>query len=428
MGQSVELASAETENRLLSCLITSNMGPTNALALGLARDDFAWEVDALIYDAVVRIAERGHSIDTTVLAEELASSNHLDAIGGTAVIDQLAAVPHDPNLITQYVEIVRDRAMRRRVMAGFEQSAQVLLSEPDGKKAVERVQQTMFRAFDRYMHSAFNGIDAEGLRAAWDVSEGEQEYMLPPYEFMVDEIYGYARGTLTIWGGYPGDGKSIIGLRTFIENAAAGKKVAMLSLEMTQHQMTVRMLSYLTGISTDRIEQKDISDDEVIALESAWDTIETWDIEIYCDPSMTVEDLRAIQMRERYDVIVIDYLQRFDFVTWDQVPRMARQLKNLALSTMCAIVLLSQVNPKETKPGANPFTIPDNLSLYGGRATGHEADNIFFIWGDRDKNEYGGWDRNGYGLLLCTKVRQGHDEWRRSMVFIPSRVTWEPEQ
>lgn len=425
MAQSVELASADTENRLLSCLISSNMGATNALALGLARDDYAWEVNSLIHDAITRIAERGHSIDPTVLSEELAGSNHLDAIGGTAVIDQLAAVPHDPNLITQYVEIVRDRAMRRRVMQGFERSAQVLLSEPDGKKAVERVESVMFRAFDRYMHSAFSGMSGQDLRNAWESSDGEQEYMIPPYEFMVDQIRGFARGTLTIWGGYPGDGKSIVGLRTAIENAAAGKKVGFLSLEMTQHQMSVRMLSYLTGISTDRIEEHDVDENEIEAIEAAWNTIETWNITIYCDPSMTVDDLRALQMRERFDVIVIDYLQRFDFVSWDQVPRMARQLKNIALSTMCAIVLLSQVNPKETKPGANPFTIPDNLSLYGGRATGHEADNIFFIWGEREMDQYGSWNRNGYGLLLCTKIRQGKDGWKERMVFVPSRVTWE---
>lgn len=425
MAGSVELASAEAENRLLSCLINVRMGPASALALGLARDDYAWEVNALIHDAITRIVERGHSVETTVLCEELASSDHLDAIGGEAVINQLAASPHDPNLLPQYVEIVRDRSMRRRVMKGFESGTQILLSEPDGKKAVELVQDNMFRAFDRYLQSAYSGLSPEDLRNAWLLSKGVSDYVPYPYDSMNHLSIGRALGTLSIWGGYPSDGKSTMALRSVVTVCASGRKAALVSLEMTQEQLTVRLLAFITGISADKIQRNDIDLEQQALIEAAFDTIESWQLTIYCDPSMTVQDLRAIQMRERYDYIAIDYLQRFDFVSYDQVPRMARQLKNLALSTLCAIDLLSQVNPKEIRPGSNPFTKPDNLSLYGGKATGHEADNIFFIWGQRQQDEHGGWQRNGHGLLICTKGRQGTPEYEIPMVFDPTRVTWE---
>lgn len=425
MAQSVELASAETENRLIACLINVRMGPASALALGLNRDDYGWEVNALIHDAISRITERGHAVDQTVLCEELAGSDHLDAIGGEAVINSLAASPHDPNLLPQYVEIIRDRAMRRRVMAGFETGAQILLSEPDGKVAVELVQDNMFRAFDRYLQSAYSGMTPSDLRTTFNLTGGIARTIPYPYEFMNDYGIGREVGTLNIWAGYPSDGKSTMAIRSTVVACVAGEKSALVSLEMTAAQLTMRFLCYLTGINSTRIQKGELDDDEKGALQAAFDTMESWDLTIYCDPSMTVADLRAIQMRERYTYICIDYLQRFDFVTYDQVPRMARQLKNLALSTMCAIDLLSQINPGETRARQNPFTKPDNLKLYGGKATAHEADNVFFIWGMRDQDDHGGWQRNGYGILMCTKGRQGIPEYEERMVFIPSRVTWE---
>lgn len=401
------------------------MAPASALALGLHRDDYGWEVNALIHDAVTRIVERGHAVEASVLCEELASSDHLAAIGGEAVIGSLAAAPHDASLLPQYVEIVRDRAMRRRIMAGFEVGAQVLLSEPDGKKAVEQVQDNMFRAIDRYMQSAYSGISTHDLRTAWNLTSGSIDYLPFPYESMNHLSLGRARGTLSIWGGYPSDGKSIVCLRSTATVCAAAYKAALVSLEMTQEQLTVRLLAFISGIDATRIMRGDLTLEENALIDAAFGTLESWDLTIYCDPSMTVADLRAIQMRERYDYIGIDYLQRFDYVTYDQVPRMAKQLKNLALSTLCAIDLLSQVNPKETRPGSNPFTMPDNLSLYGGKATAHEADNIYFIWGVREQDDTGGWYRTGEGLLIATKNRQGVGEWKIPMVFDPHRVTWD---
>lgn len=425
MQKGLEFASADAENALLSCLINVRMGPVTAMSMGLTRRDFAWEANALIYDAVERIVERGSSVDLTVLTEELAKADHLSLMGGAAVVEALAAAPSDPNMITEYVNIVRDRSMRRRIMQGFEQGTSILLTEPDGKVAVEAVQDTIYRAFDSYLHSAFSGIGPNELRNGWRVNKGGNEYVPYPYESMNEKSIGRALGTLSIWGGYPSDGKSTMGLKSLITSASHGIKSALISLEMTQEQITERLLSYMTGIETLRLQKNDLTLEDEQLIEEAFKVMDSWDFTLYCDPSITVPDLRSIQQRERYKYIGIDYLQRFDFVDYSQVPRMAKQLKNLALSTLCAIDLLSQVNPKQTSPGANPFTKPDNLSLYGGKATAHEADNIFFIWSERtlDQNEF--WSRTGSGLLICTKGRQGIPEYTMPMRFDPQRVVWE---
>lgn len=425
MSDDLALANAAAENALLSCMINLRLATSVAVSMGLQRSDYAWEVNALIHDAIMRVFERGEAVDQTVLLAELSSAGQLTTVGGEAVINQIAASPHSLEMLSSYVNIVRDRAVRRRIMHAFERGTTTLHREPDLKKAIEDVQSNLHRSIDSYMDAAFNGIDAGSLKNVYELARENTEYMPFPFEGANRNVRGRARGTLTIIGGYSSDGKSTVALSSVVTCARAGLKTAFICLEMTQEQITLRLLSFLTGISTQVLEEE-LDMDQQLQVDQAFAEIAGWDMTLYCDPSMTVQDIRNVQMSEKYDYICIDYLQRFDFTDWSQVPRMAKQLKNIALSTNCAIDLLSQLTPKEIKVGGNPFTRPDNHSLYGGKATAHEADNILFIWATRILGEDGvTWKRTGMGLLICTKFRGNQTEWQVPMRFNGRRVAWE---
>jgi replicative DNA helicase len=198
-------------------------------------------------------------------------------------------------------------------------------------------------------------------------------------------------------------------------------------LEMTDDQITARLLAYMTGIDMGRLERDELSLEDRARIEEAFKEISEWKLMIYCDPSMNVADIRAIQMRERFDLIVVDYLQRMDFKDFSEVPRIAKQLKNIALTTKCSIDLFSQLTPKGLDSRSqNPFSKPDNNSLYGGKATAFEADNVIFLWAHRQMDEDGGWNnRTGYGTLIFAKVRQGRPGLEVNMKFDHTRIQWE---
>jgi replicative DNA helicase len=198
-------------------------------------------------------------------------------------------------------------------------------------------------------------------------------------------------------------------------------------LEMTDDQITARLLAYLTGISMDRLDRDELSLEDRAKIEEAFREIDSWDFMVYCDPTMTVSDIRAIQMRERFDLIIVDYLQRMDFENFNEIPRFAKMLKNIALTTKCSIDLFSQLQPKAIdNRSQNPFSKPDNNSLYGGKATAFEADNVSFLWAHRAVDEHGGWNnRTGYGDLIFAKVRQGRPGLEVPMQFSARHVQWE---
>lgn len=131
MAPSIELAHPSAENALLACLINERLAAPTALGMMLKRGEFAYEVNSLIFDAIVRLIERGSMVDVTVLVGELSNNQSLDAIGGEEVIKTIASSPYDLDLLGQYVELIRDRSMRRRLMEGFRSCTSQLFSVPD---------------------------------------------------------------------------------------------------------------------------------------------------------------------------------------------------------------------------------------------------------------------------------------------------------
>lgn len=335
--------------------------------------------------------------------------------------------PYDINLLGQYVDIIRDRSMRRRLSEGFEASSRLLYSEPDGKELLEKVQTTLYRTLDEYMASSYMGLRGADLSSAWESRNDSGPRIQYAWNTAEAVLNGRARGDLSIWGLYTSDGKSTIALRNVVSACREGLKVAFVLLEMTDVQMTARLLAYMTGIDMGRIERNELSLEEQSRIEEAFTEIEGWNLQIYFDPSMTVADIRAIQMKDRNDLIVIDYLQRMDFKDFNEIPRMAKQLKNIALTTKCHIDLFSQLTPKGLdNRSQNPFSKPDVNSLYGGKATAHEADNIIFLWAKRQQDEDGGWNtRTGYGTFIAAKVRQGRPGLEFEMKFDARHIQWE---
>lgn len=122
---------------------------------------------------------------------------------------------------------------------------------------------------------------------------------------------GFPRGTLNIWAGGPGTGKSI-----FLQNLAVnwvekGFNVVYVSLELSEDLCAMRLDSMLTGLST-RDLFKNMED---VAIKVAMKGKKCGSLQIVQLPSgITVNDLKAyikeyqIQNKITVDAVLVDYL------------------------------------------------------------------------------------------------------------------------
>lgn len=421
----VSLVSPESEENLLALCLESTASLLGAIGSGLKPEDFGTPGHELIYRTMRDMTDRGEPVDHATLINHLETSGKLDLVGGRGVIERLTtkAPIHS---YKEYAEVIKSSAFRRAMFNGAGDIIHLVETEPDIRSLATGSQNVIYRVCDRLGTGAKGGVHASDLVKMYVNKREEIERIHYPFKTLNLRSKGRERGSLTLWGGFSSDGKTIVGMQAALAAAQTGYRVGYFSLEMTEEELLYRLLAMHSGIPKQKIEDEDIDLTERGDINRAIHAIEQLPIVTYHDPNYTPSEIRTVQMRESFDLIVIDYLQRFDFTDWQDIGRYAKQFKNIALSTKCCVDVLSQLTPRQVGPGQNPFPIPDLNMLFGGRASSHEANNVFFVWAEREKDkETKAWRRTGHGRLISAKQRGGGGEFDFPIRLNTSRIMWE---
>ena len=419
------LVSPESEENLLALCLENTAALLGAVGSGLRPQHFGTPGHELIYRTMREMIDRGEAVDSATLINHLDTSGKLDLIGGRGVIERLntTAPVHS---FKEYARIIRESAFRRDMFDGAKDIIDLIDVEPDIRDLATGSQNILYRIIDQLGNGAKSGMNANELVELFVNKRKEIERIVYPYHSLNARSKGRERGALTVWGGYSGDGKTIIGMQSALAAAQAGYRVAYFSLEMTEEELLYRLLAMHTGIPKQRIEDEDIDMLERGKLNRAIHAISQLPLKTYHDPDYTPTEIRTEQMKEKFDLIVVDYLQRMQYSSWDELGKMAKQFKNIALGTKCCVDLLSQLTPKQHNPGQNPFPVPDLNSLFGGRVASHEANNVFYIWAKRAKEKStNAWLRTGEGQIISSKQRGGGGEFSFDVRLNRERVMWE---
>jgi replicative DNA helicase len=137
--------SIEAEQSVLGAMLLSDRTHyAFVIEEGLKAEDFYRERHREVYESMLALFTAGESIDVLTVTEHLRSRGRLDAAGGQAEIDALtAAVPAVGNL-RQYAQIVRERALLRRLLAAsYEIQASVHGHEAPPREIVERAERAV---------------------------------------------------------------------------------------------------------------------------------------------------------------------------------------------------------------------------------------------------------------------------------------------
>ena len=124
---------------------------------------------------------------------------------------------------------------------------------------------------------------------------------------------GLQPSDLIIVAARPSMGKTAFSLNLALNAAAAGKKVAFFSLEMSAEQLESRLISICSKVSLSKLRQpRYLSDDDWRSLYNAAQKLNC-DLFIDDTPALRTLDLRAkarrMKSRVGLDLIVVDYLQ-----------------------------------------------------------------------------------------------------------------------
>ena len=229
-----------------------------------------------------------------------------------------------------------------------------------------------------------------------------------------DCLGGLEGGDITVIGARPAVGKSAIVTQMIGQMAKKGYRVGYFNLEMNESQVYERFVARLSELSLTRVRraksflggEKESFDEyrqKVIdyIFDKANKEMSEYDV-IISTGSKSVSELRAESRHQRFDVIIIDYLQliksdRHFANRASEVGEISKAIKGIASELHVPIILLSQLNRVSEH---NETKEPTMAELRESGDIEQDASNIILMWNVSEK------DRSLKGLKV-DKQRQG---------------------
>lgn len=201
--------------------------------------------------------------------------------------------------------------------------------------------------------------------------------------FDLDDITdGLHGGELTVIGARPGVGKTTFALQIAEIIASRKKKVAYVSLEMSEEQIIHKIIAKRTSINSRKIRNGDLNTNEIDRVGQACMEISNLPLTILTKANkiQQIEIIaRKMKNRDKLDLLIVDYLQLVqssgNFRSREQeVADISRTLKLLSLELEIPIIALCQLNRNASK--AEP-TLAD---IRESGAIEQDADNVIFLY------------------------------------------------
>ena len=393
--------SVEAEQSVLGGLLLDNGAWDRAGDL-LQEDDFYRHEHKLIFAAIGGLISHSKPADVVTVFEQLQTLGKADEVGGMRYLNALAqSVPSAANM-RRYAEIVRERAVLRKLIAASDNIATQAFN-PMGKQVsqiLDEAETSIFKIGEEGQRSkaGFHSMDKLVMDLIDRVTElaengAEDVTGVRTGFFEMDRMTaGLQGGDLIILAARPSMGKTAFALN-IAENVAVqeGLPVVVFSMEMGAAQLALRMVGSLGRIDQSGLRTGRLRDDEWGRLTEAVDKLSKSSVFIDETPGLNPAELRARARRQarqcgKLGLIVIDYLQLMVGSSASsgenratELSEISRSLKALAKELHCPVIALSQLNRSvEQRTDKRPMM----SDLRESGAIEQDADVIMFIYRD----------------------------------------------
>jgi replicative DNA helicase len=416
--------SIEAEQSVLGGLLLDN-GAWDRIGDVVALDDFYRDDHRRIFRHIAKLIEQGRPADVVTVAESIESSEDKDRAGGLAYLGSLAQNTPSAHNIRRYAEIVRERAIMRKLVAVGNEIADSAFN-PAGKEVGQLLDEAESRVFQIAEARARTGGGFHDIHQLLSQVMERVDFLysrdnpsevtgVPTgYRDLDSMTSGLQEGDLVIVAGRPSMGKTAFALNMGEHVAVHEKRpVAVFSMEMSGTQLAARMLGSIARIDQHKLRTGRLSDEDWNRLADGLGKLHDAPIHIDETPALNPLELRARARRlarqyGKLGLIVVDYLQlmvtdgRRDENRATELSEISRSLKALAKELGVPVVALSQLNRSvESRNDKRPMM----SDLRESGALEQDADVILFIYRDevynRDTAE------KGKAEIIIGKQRNG---------------------
>jgi replicative DNA helicase len=420
MAGKVPPHSLEAEDAVLGAVLLEPNALPRALEM-LTPDCFYKTANHIIFQAAVRLFEKGQPVDLVTVTDELRRMDRLQAVGGTTTLSNLLDSVATAANIEYHARIVYDKYLARRLISTAKDVIDLGYAENvPTDELLDQAQSNIFAISEGRVRDGFTHIkdvvrksfvDIENLHHNPDAISGIRS----GFDDLDSMLAGLHNGDLVILAARPSMGKTSLAL-SLVQNVAIDHKnpVAVFSLEMSKEQLVLRMLCSEARVDNHLLRRGIIKKHEWPNLTKAASLLTSAPIFIDDTPGMNVLEMRAkarrLKMESGLRLIVVDYLQLMTAASrvenrQQEISTISRSLKGLAKELDVPVLALSQLSRAvESRAGSKRPMLSD---LRESGAIEQDADVVLFLYREEVYDRECPEDLKGVAEVIIGKQRNG---------------------
>ena len=315
--------------------------------------------------------------DYLSVSDELDRQGVLDYIGGGNYLTRVRKAHQNKEYFSQYLEELKELAYKRIVVEASESLVESLESGDDINTCLDKFERTT----ERLDTSEEDNTLASSLGEIFEeLNAGKKINKVKTGISIIDKCTnGIAPSELITIGAKSGVGKSALSIRIAINMFNAGKKILIVSREMSKKQVTERILLSHSGITKEAYENRDFTDNDWVRIVETMEAFTTNRI-IIDDKISTIAEIKQAVRKHKPDVLIVDYVQLLTPSNprdsrERQVADISRELKKMTSDFDMIVIQLTQLAEKglgNYRPSGESYT-RESRAIY------HDSNIVIYV-------------------------------------------------
>ena len=411
--------STEAEQAVLGAMFIDE-GCIPEVVTALKPEDFYLRQNREIYETIYRMVELSAPIDLVTVLEQMRQDGTYDEHTTDKYILQLMEITPTAANVREYVGIVRDKALLRRIAeAAGDMTAMVQAGTGTAQEVLESAEQRIYAIRQGRAAQGLEHISTVILSvyqrlnelAASDSAVPGLSTGLPDVDMAIS---GLNQSDLILLAARPGMGKTSMALNILLHAGKfSGKTVVFFSLEMSREQLAMRLIAGESFVDNKKLVTGKLSEEDWEKIAAASAALNRTQILIDDNPALSVADMNAKCRRvDNLGLVVIDYLQLMQSAggrsyagenRQQAVADISRALKIMAKELRVPVLCLSQLS-RANEARSNKRPMLSDLRESG--AIEQDADIVMFLY----REDYYDEDSENHNLAECIIAKNRHGE------------------
>ena len=409
--------STEAERSVIGSMIMDKDAIVAASEV-ISTADFYEQQYSILFDTMLELYNDGKPVDLVTLQNSLKEKDVPPQICSLEFIgDLVASVPTSAN-IRYYAQIVKDKAVLRRLIKVSEETAnECYLDKEKLDVILEKAEKHVFDIVQNRGTKEFTDIKEVVLRSIDSIeaaakNQGSVTGIATGFYDLDYKTAGLQPSDLILIAARPSMGKTAFALN-IAEYVALRTNVAtaVFSLEMSQDQLVKRMLAMNSRVDSQSIRTGSLSGEDWASLMESARIIGNSNLIIDDTSAISVSELRSkcrkLKLEKNLGLVMIDYLQLMTGSKraesrQQEISEISRSLKSLAREINVPVIALSQLSRAvEQRPDKRPML----SDLRESGAIEQDADVVMFLYRDDYYNK--DTEESGVSEIIIGKQRNG---------------------